>query len=542
MGLMLKNQRDGSLRKDWYGVYTEANGKRTVLNLNLKWDGIPPASGRVGDKGDADFEESRKTARKALAKHAEEARRKGRADHLTERLIESKTGRQVEYVRIGEMSDRWRQLGREHTPTERYLKACDAHFTRFKNYMAKEHGDAVYLYEITPKDAAGFAAACRKKLAPATTRYALRLMNKSLVRFLPVGSENPFTNFVGRRGNGESGVVHRKPFSNEELRLLLDAARCDEFMYPLIVTAACTGMRRGDVCTMRWEDIDLKEGMLAAKTSKTEAAVEIPIFKPLRAVLKVLGDKKKGFVFPDAAQMLNRNPNGLTWRFKKIVALAFQKQEEEKNKKKLKPLPPPPEPVDPAKVEEKALKAIRANIAEGSRQDRMLDVMRLYSAGMSLKKIAAKRGNSTSTISTDLHTIVGLVGEPFMRVHSNGINKVIREVTRVERAKGQRAGSIRDWHALRATYVTLALSAGVPVELVRRVTGHATVEIVLKHYFRPDRDDFKDRLLSAMPEILTGKKHKPKPAEELAALTAKLARGKATKDDKARIKDLAAKL
>ena len=35
-------------------------------------------------------------------------------------------------------------------------------------------------------------------------------------------------------------------------------------------------------------------------------------------------------------------------------------------------------------------------------------------------------------------------------------------------------------NALRATWVTLALAAGVPVELVRRVTGHASVEIVLK--------------------------------------------------------------
>ena len=59
---------------------------------------------------------------------------------------------------------------------------------------------------------------------------------------------------------------------------------------------------------------------------------------------------------------------------------------------------------------------------------------------------------------------------------------------------GQRTASVRDWHALRSTFVTLALSAGVPVELVLRVTGHATVEVVLKHYFRPDREQFKAAL------------------------------------------------
>jgi hypothetical protein len=49
------------------------------------------------------------------------------------------------------------------------------------------------------------------------------------------------------------------------------------------------------------------------------------------------------------------------------------------------------------------------------------------------------------------------------------------------------------------------ISAGVPVELVRRVTGHATVEVVLKHYFRPDREQFKAALLGAMPAVLTGR-------------------------------------
>lgn len=46
--------------------------------------------------------------------------------------------------------------------------------------------------------------------------------------------------------------------------------------------------------------------------------------------------------------------------------------------------------------------------------------------------------------------------------------------------------------------------AGVPLELVQRVTGHRTVEVVLKHYFRPGREDFKQRILAAMPSLLAG--------------------------------------
>jgi hypothetical protein len=91
---------------------------------------------------------------------------------------------------------------------------------------------------------------------------------------------------------------------------------------------------------------------------------------------------------------------------------------------------------------------------------------------------------------------------------------------------------------LRTTYVTLALSAGVPVELVRRVTGHATVDIVLENYFRPDREQFKSALNQALPEVLTGANQatqSPTPAEELRLLADKVAAGTATAVDRKRL-------
>ena len=81
------------------------------------------------------------------------------------------------------------------------------------------------------------------------------------------------------------------------------------------------------------------------------------------------------------------------------------------------------------------------------------------------------------------------------------------------------------------------------MELVRRVTGHATVEVVLQNYFRPDREQFRAALLGALPDVLTGgTPAKVKPAEELAALAGKWGDGTATKEDKARLRKLAAKV
>jgi len=60
------------------------------------------------------------------------------------------------------------------------------------------------------------------------------------------------------------------------------------------------------------------------------------------------------------------------------------------------------------------------------------------------------------------------------------------------------------------TWVTVALTAGVPLELVTKVTGHKTVEIVLKHYFQPGREDFRRALQKVMPKLLTNGQKSPK--------------------------------
>ena len=66
----------------------------------------------------------------------------------------------------------------------------------------------------------------------------------------------------------------------------------------------------------------------------------------------------------------------------------------------------------------------------------------------------------------------------------------------VTRKTGLRRASVRDFHAFRITWVTLALTAGVPEELVRKVTGHTTVNVVRKSYFKPTLEALRDALIS----------------------------------------------
>ncbi len=529
MPLMMKKQRDGSFRPFWYGVYVDADGKRKVVNLNVDIRGTPPDSGSLRKPGDATFERSRLKAIAALEVHQNEARRKGRAEHLTERLIESKTGRSVEYVLLADLEARWRSMGRDTPASEAYLKSCDAAFRRFRSFMEERKDGVRFMYEVAKEDAEVYLADLQDAYARKTVRDHVKLLKKSFERFLPVGASNPFGELVGRRSAAESTMVHRKPFSAEELGVLLETAKGDDFLYPLVVTAACTGLRRGDVCRLRWESVDLDDGVLMVKTSKTGADVEVPIFPALREVLE--GQKHDGdLVFPEAEEMYSKNPDGLTWRFKKLVAEAFGEVKAEV----------PENHCGADEVLEEGLAAIETGVSTEKRRERMREVFSRYADGESVRAIVKQTGIPKATVSTDLKRVEESIGKTFMPVNGGSVKDQVRETSQVSREKGQRAASVRDWHALRSTFVTLALSAGVPMELVRRVTGHATVDVVLKHYFRPGREAFKEALLGAMPEVLTGKREAPRPEDELASLAAKLAAGTASEAEKARLRELAA--
>ncbi len=45
--------------------------------------------------------------------------------------------------------------------------------------------------------------------------------------------------------------------------------------------------------------------------------------------------------------------------------------------------------------------------------------------------------------------------------------------------------------------------------MARLVTGHKTVEVVLKHYFKPGREHLRAVLGDKLPEVLTGGREEP---------------------------------
>ncbi len=72
------------------------------------------------------------------------------------------------------------------------------------------------------------------------------------------------------------------------------------------------------------------------------------------------------------------------------------------------------------------------------------------------------------------------------------------------RKHGLLKASVYDFHSLRTTWITEALSRGVPIETVKLISGHKTVEVVTTHYFHPDRDQVRNALQNGLPSHITG--------------------------------------
>lgn len=315
-------------------------------------------------------------------------------------------------------------------------------------------------------------------------------------------TRNPFSGII----TATEDTIHRQPFTQDELQAILKAADEDPFIRPLIVTGMCTAMRRGDCCLLRWEDVDLKERFVRVKTAKTGETVEIPMFPVLCAELNKLNPQKSGYIFPDQAKMHLKNSQGISVRVKRVLEMAgfYDKDDDEDKDEDTKVLKDPLPRLPTDELLEQGLRVLAEvpeNAMDATKREVIREVFKAYAGGDKLPAIAEKMGISKSTVSLYLHEMERRCGVSVLRARKKRAAKRLGDLGGARKV-GLRRGSVRDFHSFRVTWITLALAAGVPMELVTRVTGHQSVAVVLKHYFRPGREDFRQAIESAMPKLL----------------------------------------
>ena len=103
------------------------------------------------------------------------------------------------------------------------------------------------------------------------------------------------------------GFLERSPFSrgeslhlkenNQRLRFLNEeeaerlVAKCSDHLRPIVLCALNTGMRKGEILALKWEDV--RNGFIYVRKSKTDEARQIPINDTLAEMLKGLRVKNQ---------------------------------------------------------------------------------------------------------------------------------------------------------------------------------------------------------------------------------------------------------
>ena len=124
--------------------------------------------------------------------------------------------------------------------------------------------------------------------------------------------ENPFEKIPKLENDSEE----REPFTPEELALIGQEA--DEFLFPIFLFGVNTGLREGDICALKWSEVDLQRGWINRRTSKTRQAVRIPILPSLLGYLSAL-PRASEYVLPEQARVYRESRTLICYRVKRFL-------------------------------------------------------------------------------------------------------------------------------------------------------------------------------------------------------------------------------
>ena len=148
----------------------------------------------------------------------------------------------------------------------------------------KDFFKARMLSDISPSDIDNYKTSRLGNVAPATVNRELQVLRHLF------NLANRWNKFFGKNPVSVSGLI---PVNNQKERILaLDEekrliAACDPYLRNIVVMALYTGMRKGEVITLQWENVDLESGLITIDqtNSKSKKMRRIPINSTVRRLL-----------------------------------------------------------------------------------------------------------------------------------------------------------------------------------------------------------------------------------------------------------------
>ena len=277
---------------------------------------------------------------KNLRKHVQEAAAKKDVKQLIEHFREELTGSKD--ILIADAYEKSLEKPKKRIPSESLIRSKRSYWLDFTAFLKDRYPDLQKLSEVRPLHAEAYIQYLRQngrfnktvtykgtvitqersyqlksELSPKTINTYQQVLTEVfqlLARDAGI-IENPFASIPMLKKESES----REAFSEDELAIIRD--NLDNFTRPLFTIAIATALREGDICTLKWSEIDFKRDLIIKRMRKTGNMVEIPIMPPLRIYLSQLqtDSAESEYVLPKHAEMYLNNSSGVSYRIKQFL-------------------------------------------------------------------------------------------------------------------------------------------------------------------------------------------------------------------------------
>lgn len=151
-----------------------------------------------------------------------------------------------------------------------------------------------YINEITPLMIDRYKTERRQKVSPATTNRDLACLKCMFNKAVQWGKlkESPAKHIKLFKENNKRTIYLEQPEINNLL------SNCHGYLRVIVIIALNTGMRKGEILGLRWEDIDFNIDIIYLHCTKNGESREIPINKQVKmALLTINKHKKSSYIF-----------------------------------------------------------------------------------------------------------------------------------------------------------------------------------------------------------------------------------------------------
>jgi len=220
-----------------------------------------------------------------------------RASRIDGEELPNTERREAERIALNEAQDRWTisLIWAEYEKQKVDSKSLRIDKIRFNMYLKNDFGSKEP-QEIIQLDVDRLRVNLLKKMSPQSVKHILALLRR-IVNF---GVQKQLCQNLSFKI--QLPEVHNnktEDLTQAQLKKLLEVIDESEDIVAanMMRIALFTGMRRGEMFKLKWEDIDFDKGFISLRDPKGKEPQKIPLNDSARSVFKSIPRHKSGFVF-----------------------------------------------------------------------------------------------------------------------------------------------------------------------------------------------------------------------------------------------------